>query len=103
MTIPPLISQALERSQAITAKRGTQIIIGHELARQDREVLQANGWLQEVMKGWYIYLSYFKMQLLRGHLEIRWVYMNLLEASHHPFDLTQFAEFIFAEMDATIP
>lgn len=47
------LAAALEALKAIQAP-GRQAIRSADLSRTDRELLQKNGFLQEVMKGWYI-------------------------------------------------
>lgn len=47
------LANALEAMKAVQSA-GRQAIRGGDLSRQNREILQKNGFLQEVMKGWYI-------------------------------------------------
>ena len=48
------LAQSLERLQELQGERGTSAIRSKVLLRTDRERLLKNGFIQEVMKGWYI-------------------------------------------------
>ena len=48
------LAQSLERLQELQGERGTSALRSKELLRADRERLLKNGFIQEVMKGWYI-------------------------------------------------
>jgi hypothetical protein len=48
------LAQSLERLQELQGERGASAIRSKELLRADRERLLKNGFIQEVMKGWYI-------------------------------------------------
>lgn len=48
------LAQSLERLQALQAEHGSSAIRSKDLLRADRERLLKNGFIQEVMKGWYI-------------------------------------------------
>lgn len=54
MPTPTLIAAALSRAKTQADKRHTQIIKSDELSRTDREILLATGWLQEIIRGWYM-------------------------------------------------
>jgi hypothetical protein len=48
------LAQSLERLQKLQGGRGTSALRSKDLLRADRERLLKNGFIQEVMKGWYI-------------------------------------------------
>ncbi len=48
------LAQSLERLQKLQEERGASAIRSKDLLRADRERLLKNGFIQEVMKGWYI-------------------------------------------------
>lgn len=48
------IAAALFRVRSITDSKGVQIVQSDEMIRADREVLLATGWLQEIIRGWYM-------------------------------------------------
>lgn len=48
------IAEALARVRVQVDKQHAQIIHSNDLARGDRETLIATGWLQEIMRGWYM-------------------------------------------------
>ncbi len=48
------LAQSLERLQELQAEHGSSAIRSKDLSRADRERLLKNGFIQEVMKGWYI-------------------------------------------------
>jgi hypothetical protein len=51
------ISEALSRVNAIVEGRDNiHVILASELKRKDRELLSGAGWLQEIIKGWYLLL-----------------------------------------------
>lgn len=49
-----LIAAALTRARTKAESRNAQIIQSSELTRAEREILLAAGWLQEIMRGWYM-------------------------------------------------
>jgi len=49
-----MIADALERVTAQANKKHAQIISSSEISRTDRELLLASGWLQEIIRGWYM-------------------------------------------------
>jgi hypothetical protein len=53
-TTSTLIAAALARVKTKTENRQSHIIQSHELSRADRELLLATGWLQEIIRGWYM-------------------------------------------------
>ncbi len=63
MDTPQIIAEALQRVKMVTHQRQADVIQAQEIQRKDRELLLRTGWLQEVMKGWYL-LS--RPDLLRG-------------------------------------
>ncbi len=48
------ISAALTRAKAAADSQHAQIIYSAQLSRADRELLCATGWLQEIIRGWYM-------------------------------------------------
>lgn len=48
------IADALSRVRAKADTYGAQIIHSEEISRADREILVATGWLQEIIRGWYM-------------------------------------------------
>lgn len=54
MELPEGLAAALERAKQQANINKSQIVSTTQLARADRELLLATGWLQEVMRGWYI-------------------------------------------------
>ena len=48
------LAQSLERLQKLQRERGSSALRSKDLLRADRERLLKNGFIQEVMKGWYI-------------------------------------------------
>lgn len=48
------IAAALSRARTIADNKQAQIIQSDEMSRADREILLATGWLQEIIRGWYI-------------------------------------------------
>lgn len=49
------LAKSLKRVHAIIEKkRGIHILQTRELTRADRELLLKMGWLEEIIKGWYI-------------------------------------------------
>ncbi len=54
MTTSDAIAAALFRARVAADTRGAQIIQTTEVSRADREILLATGWLQEIIRGWYM-------------------------------------------------
>ena len=54
MTTHKEIGQALSRVKAIADTNAAAIVTGAEITREDRELLLRAGWLQEIIKGWYM-------------------------------------------------
>ncbi|MHB1948258.1 MAG: Fic family protein [Gammaproteobacteria bacterium] len=54
MVTPTLIAAALARVRSIADTRHSQIVASSEIQRADRELLVATGWLQEIIRGWYM-------------------------------------------------
>lgn len=54
MTASNVIAAALERVRILADTRHTQIVLSAEMTRGDREILLAAGWLQEIIRGWYM-------------------------------------------------
>lgn len=53
-TIHENIASALSRVRKIADQHGADIMMSAEIERKDRELLQRTGWLQEIIKGWYM-------------------------------------------------
>jgi Fic/DOC family len=49
-----IIAAALSRARAKADAHNAQIIHSAEISRSDREILLATGWLQEIIRGWYM-------------------------------------------------
>jgi hypothetical protein len=49
-----IIAAALSRARAKADAHNAQIIHSAEISRTDRETLLATGWLQEIIRGWYM-------------------------------------------------
>jgi hypothetical protein len=54
MPISTIIAAALSRARAVADAKHGQIIQSTELSRADREILISTGWLQEIIRGWYM-------------------------------------------------
>lgn len=54
MGTPSLIAAALGRVRKVTEARQAQIVATAEVHRTDRELLLKTGWLQEIIRGWYM-------------------------------------------------
>jgi hypothetical protein len=55
MVAPPAkLAQSLQILRQLQASNGSGAIRAKDLSRTHRERLSANGFLQEVIKGWYI-------------------------------------------------
>lgn len=54
MTTPLMIAEALTRVRTSTDARKTNIVRTEDITRADRELLTATGWLQEIIRGWYM-------------------------------------------------
>lgn len=54
MPIIDNIAAALSRVRTQAATQNGQIIQSSKISRSDREVLLATGWLQEIIRGWYM-------------------------------------------------
>lgn len=54
MTESNQIAEALERIQKITVRNMAQVLNTKDVLRADRELLLRTGWLQEIIKGWYM-------------------------------------------------
>lgn len=52
--LPEVIAAALVRVREIADSRHANIIQSEEISRADRELLLATGWLQEIIRGWYM-------------------------------------------------
>lgn len=49
------LGQALRRAYEVVESKGkTHVLQTKEISRADREILTKNGWLQEIMRGWYL-------------------------------------------------
>ena len=48
------IAAALSRVRIKAEAGGAQVIQSIDISRADRELLLATGWLQEIMRGWYM-------------------------------------------------
>ncbi len=48
------IGAALARVRKVADKNGADIVVSADIDRKDRELLQRTGWLQEIIKGWYM-------------------------------------------------
>ena len=48
------LAQSLEVLHRLQSAKGTAVIRARDMTRTDRERLLASGFLQEVIKGWYI-------------------------------------------------
>jgi len=53
-TPPEKLAQSLEILEKLQTSSGAAAIRARDLSRTHRERLLANGFLQEVIKGWYI-------------------------------------------------
>ncbi|TAK78555.1 MAG: cell filamentation protein Fic, partial [Gammaproteobacteria bacterium] len=54
MATPDAIAAALARVRILADASHTHIIQSADMSRPDREILLATGWLQEIIKGWYM-------------------------------------------------
>lgn len=54
MTIADNIASLLSKISSKTEEGRTQIIRSAEISRRDREILIKAGWLQEIIRGWYM-------------------------------------------------
>jgi hypothetical protein len=53
-TVSNSLTNALSRVRAKADARNAHIIQSEEISRSDREILLAAGWLQEIIRGWYM-------------------------------------------------
>jgi len=54
MAKPQVIAAALSRVKTAISSKKSQIVYSAEISRSDRELLLSTGWLQEIIRGWYI-------------------------------------------------
>ncbi len=54
MTTPLMIADALTRVRAAADIHKSNIVRTEDISRADRELLTATGWLQEIIRGWYM-------------------------------------------------
>ena len=50
----PRIAKPLARLHALIKRKGSNVFHTSELARPDREILEKNRWLEEIVRGWYL-------------------------------------------------
>lgn len=49
-----IVNEALSRIHSIVEEKGCYVLYTDEIARKDRELLVSNGWLKEIIRGWYL-------------------------------------------------
>ncbi len=54
MTLAEQIAATLSRVHEVAKKQGGNIVASADIERTDRELLIRTGWLQEIIKGWYM-------------------------------------------------
>ena len=54
MTTQAAIADALSRVKIVTNSNKSGIVQSTDISRSDREALVATGWLQEIIRGWYM-------------------------------------------------
>ncbi len=55
-TLGSRIARALERAKEVSRSKRADILHSDDISQADRKLLVANGWLKEIMRGWYLLL-----------------------------------------------
>lgn len=93
MTVPDQLASALNRVHEIAKKQGGNIVLSADIERSDREFLVRMGWLQEIIKGWYMLV---KPDVHTGESTIWyanfWDFIRIYLEHHHGEDYCLSAE-----------